>query len=60
MESLKDLDLLMPLLAKLTKHGREEFWREASLIYPEEIWTALKDLGDVDLHTLKWSGKIPP
>ena len=60
MESLKDVDLLMPLLMRLTKPNREEFWREASLIYPEEIWRALKDLGDVDLHSLKYAEKIPP
>ena len=48
-ESLKDIDLLMPLLMRLTEQGREEFWRESSLIYPEEMWRALKDLGDADL-----------
>ena len=59
MEPLRDVDLFMPLLMKLTKEGRCEVWREACLVYPEEIWSALKNQGNVDLHSLKYAEKIP-
>jgi hypothetical protein len=59
MEPLTDLDLILPLFQKLTKKGREDFWREACLLYSEEIWKALKSQGAVDFSALEWSRKIP-
>jgi hypothetical protein len=61
MDALTDLDLILPLFQKLSKKGREDFFKQACMIYPTEIWDALQGLGMVDFSSLKrWGQKIPP
>jgi hypothetical protein len=60
MEPLTDLDLILPLFQKLSKKGREDFWTQACLLYPEEIWKALNDMGAVDFSALKYKRSVPP
>jgi hypothetical protein len=60
MEPLTDLDLILPLFQKLTKKGREDFWREVCLLFPEEIWKALSDMGAVDFAALRYKRSVPP
>ena len=60
-EPLTDLDLILPLFQKLSKKGREDFFKQVCLLFPSEIWDALQGLGMVDFSSLKrYSEKIPP
>lgn len=58
---LTDTDLLLPLFQKLSKDSRMEFWREACLLYSDEIWATMKEMGTIDFGIFKrWGDKIPP
>jgi hypothetical protein len=60
MEPLTDLDLILPLFQKLSKKGREDFWTQGALLFPEEMWQALNRMGVVDFSALKYKRSVPP
>ena len=58
-EPLKDTDLLWALYIKSTPEVRQDFLTLLVKYFPQQAYDTLKRLGDIDLHSLQWGGKIP-